>query len=270
VKQTRLALEDQVVALIYPEKLQNDIETLFGKREAILRLPSHRITIREQDTGGFSLQIDDEIEFEGLDKDDLFLSLIGEVVQTLITEIQSGVAIHAGAVSWNGKGIILPGTTGAGKSCFCAWLAGHGFKYLSDECVVLRPDVPCFTALPRPLILKEETSLSLLNGGAENLLALGAGAAFWPKSSVLTGQPHNCHLVLFPRFASGSEFRLDKLSPAQAALELMACNVNARNLPDHGFGIVTAFAQEVPAIKVEYGAFQQLQDAIDAVLDLIV
>jgi hypothetical protein len=64
--------------------------------------------------------------------------------------------------------------------------------------------------------------------------------------------------------------RIEPLSAAQTALELMACNVNARNLPDHGFGIVTSFSRDVPAMLVRYGSFDQLEGAFDTLLKFIV
>ena len=51
---------------------------------------------------------------------------------------------------------------------------------------------------------------------------------------------------------------------------MTACNVNARNLPDHGFGIVTSFAQNVPALSLRYGSFDQLEEVFDALLKLVV
>ena len=51
----------------------------------------------------------------------------------------------------------------------------------------------------------------------------------------------------------------------------MSCNVNARNLPDGGFGAISALAQSAPAVALRYGAFDQLEGLGDtlakAVLD---
>jgi hypothetical protein len=269
VKQTRLALEDQVVALIYPDKLQNEIEALFRSRGPILRLPSHKILIHEQRAGLFSLQTDGKMKFDGLDRNQLFLSLVGEVVQTLISDIDSGVVEHAGALTWNGKGIILPGTTGSGKSSICAWLAQQGFEYLTDECVVLQPEVPWFTALPRPLVMKDEATRSVQCPATERLFVSGTSTIFWPENSARSDHSYSCHLILFPQFERGSQLEFTKLSAAQTALELTTCNVNARNLADHGFGIVTSYALKVPAVKLRYGSFQQLEGPLERLYQLL-
>ena len=168
------------------------------------------------------------------------------------------------------EGILLPGTTGAGKSSLSAWLATKGFAYLTDECVVLRHDVPAFSALPRPLVIKSGAIASLLGeAGDERTILSGSNAIFWPENVAPYHEPCSCALVVFPRFEQGTELYLEPLSAAETALELTTCNVNARNLRDHGFGTVTAFAKKVPAFVLRYGSFDQLDGAFDPLLKLL-
>ena len=58
------------------------------------------------------------------------------------------------------------------------------------------------------------------------------------------------------------EFELRRLSRAQAGLELMQCLINARNLPDHGFPEVTRLARAMPAYKMTYANFAQIEPHI--------
>ena len=74
--------------------------------------------------------------------------------------------------------------------------------------------------------------------------------------------------MVFPRFEQGASLRIEILSAAQAGLELTACNVNARNLFDHGFGTITSFARGVPAVMLHYGDFTQLEGVLDTLLKL--
>ena len=270
MNQVRLALEDQVVALNYPARLQGDIEALFGRREPHSGAPSRSIAVEEDDSGKFSLKLEGSTKFRGLGRDDCLHYLVGEVVEALISDIDSGVVLHTGAVEWDGRGILLPGKTGSGKSCLSAWLTGKGFNYLTDECVVLHSEVPRFMALSRPLITKNNALTSILGGSdRRRSIVTGPTSIFWPDSSEVSAQPFDAHLVVCPRFEAGSPMQIELLSAAQAALELTACNVNARNLPDHGFGIVTALARNVPTITLRYGNFDQLEDAFDTLLKLI-
>jgi serine kinase of HPr protein (carbohydrate metabolism regulator) len=44
---------------------------------------------------------------------------------------------HAAAVSRGGHRVLLPGVSGIGKSTLTAYLGGHGFGYLGDDCVAM-------------------------------------------------------------------------------------------------------------------------------------
>jgi len=70
-------------------------------------------------------------------------------------------------------------------------------------------------------------------------------------------------LIIFPRYCAGSELELTALSPAMAGLKLMECNLNARNLADHGFPALTALARNVPALSLTYGGYRQLDGVTD-------
>jgi serine kinase of HPr protein (carbohydrate metabolism regulator) len=59
------------------------------------------------------------------------------VVRALIVDMTSAVVLHAGAVSLNGRAIVLAGPTGSGKTSLAAWFVANGFRYLSDEVAVL-------------------------------------------------------------------------------------------------------------------------------------
>lgn len=52
------------------------------------------------------------------------------------------VFVHAGVVSWNGKGLILPGRSFAGKTTLVAALVGAGCLYYSDEHALIAPSGP--------------------------------------------------------------------------------------------------------------------------------
>lgn len=267
-----LAFENQRLALSYPESLHRVIQLLFANIQAPIGSPGRTLVVQEDECSErFSIQCDGATKFRGVRRDDCLLLLLGEVVHALITDLNSGVALHAGAVLCGERAILLPGGTGVGKSCLTAWLADRGFSYLTDECVVLRPQVPYLSALARPLITKNRVSISIaeLKKMNKTSIVAGSNAIFWPQDVTPPGQPRDCQLIILPRFEDGAQLRIESLNAAQTALELTACNVNARNLSDHGFGIVTSFARCVPAIMVRYGGFDQLAGTFDTLLKLI-
>ena len=74
---------------------------------------------------------------------------------------QSQVAVvHAGVVAHNGRGILLPGSTGSGKSTLVAELVQSGASYLSDEYALIDVDGRVHP-YPGPLLLRDESGQDL-------------------------------------------------------------------------------------------------------------
>jgi hypothetical protein len=59
------------------------------------------------------------------------------------------VMIHAGLIARNGRGVLLCGSTTAGKSTLSYACARAGWTWLADDCTCLLPDVPGRVALAR-------------------------------------------------------------------------------------------------------------------------
>src|SRR5256714_4105627 len=70
-------------------------------------------------------------------------------------EARRGLFVHAGAVGWRGRAVVLPGRSYSGKSTLVAELVRAGATYYSDEYAVLdaRGRVHPFR---RPLSMREE------------------------------------------------------------------------------------------------------------------
>jgi HprK-related kinase A len=65
--------------------------------------------------------------------------------------------LHAAAVSRGDRAIIMPGIPGAGKSTLCAALGLSGWRILSDEHAMIRPNTTQIIPLCRPVSLKNES-----------------------------------------------------------------------------------------------------------------
>ena len=66
--------------------------------------------------------------------------------------------------------------------------------------------------------------------------------------------------LIFPHYQPGTRFRVEPLSSAQAALALVGCLINARNLPQHGVPEIARLAKEVQACRMGYGNFEQAEE----------
>ncbi|MDH3280599.1 MAG: hypothetical protein OEQ18_05675, partial [Gammaproteobacteria bacterium] len=190
--------------------------------------------------------------------------LIEETLRRIVDHNRSGLAIHAAALSQRGSGVLLPGPSGTGKSSLATWLTAHGFNYLGDELAVVEPD-HTLDAFTRPIKLKT-TGLAALRALID-VHRSEAGILFNGTTIMVPPQllnPENAResptlgLLVFPHYREQTRLTLTPISPAQAGLVLMECLVNARNLAEHGFGAVAALVREVPAFRLEYGGFEQL------------
>ena len=75
---------------------------------------------------------------------------------------------------------------------------------------------------------------------------------------------------MIPKYQSGSEVSIEPLSPGEAALRLVACNLNARNLKDGGFAWITTLSRNVPAVLFRFGGFEQLKGTLDRIINFAV
>lgn len=201
--------------------------------------------------------------------------LFDRVIFHLLNSQRDGVALHAGAISWQGRTVLLPGQSGSGKSSVTACLCANGAAYLSDELIFLPDDGSGeVIAFPRPLCLKAGSAAvvrALLPAERQaDILAEEGGGAVIPHRLLnpdfhLRRDPPS--LLLFPRYQADAPLAAEKLPGARASSLLMGCDVNARNLPDHGFRQLTQLARTVPAWQIGYSSFAGFAEMLAGLLE---
>ena len=112
-------------------------------------------------SGHLTLYRDGELMFAGESPGTLAEFLLGDSCYHLAKESRGGLLFHAGAVTWQGKGILLPGKMEAGKTTLVAWLMSRGLGYLTDEMVFVAQGTSTIQALARPLNLKKPSRPAL-------------------------------------------------------------------------------------------------------------
>ena len=269
-----LALHDQATELRYPESLQASIDLLFGPQpHDSVGPPGHLISIEARDDGRYSISGDTEQPAGNeLNTPELLDALLEDVVRSLIVDLDSAIALHAASVGWQGKSILIAGPTGAGKTSLAAWFVANDFEFLSDELVVLACPGQTTSSFPRPLLAKPGSGdlidlLARAGRGRPVRTASNTMICLDPRSAAeLTRQ---AGLIVFPQFAAGSDLTFASVTPAMAALKLMQCNLNARNLADHGLAALTRFARNVPALALTYGSYDQLDSVADSFVKFV-
>jgi hypothetical protein len=227
-------------------------------------------------TGELALYREGQLRYTGDCDACLAEQLLGDVGYALADKSWDGLLFHAGALAWDGKGLLLPGSIGAGKTTLTMWLAVQGLgglAYLSDEMAFFPAGSHAMQTYTRPLNLKSAARAALkdwfdFEGQADRLLSTPHGDLIPPELLSFAGPRAETPLglIIFPRYAAGSELELRPLSQAQAGLALMECLVNARNLPGHGFSEIARLAQVAPAYRLRYTHFGQIEDQIKTLL----
>ena len=156
--------------------------------------------------------------------------LKAEVMARAIVRHDHVLHLHAAAVAHAGHLMLLPASSGNGKTLLTARLLSLGCEYFSDEAVLLRRDG---TVRPIP------TALSIKVGGAEVLAAHFPGSSELPDhdredgvavrylspppaSMPAPGRAARPELLIFPRFVPNAPTTLRRLSSADALARLLA------------------------------------------------
>jgi len=129
------------------------------------------------------------------------------------------VFIHAAAVAWHGKAIIVPGRTMSGKTSLAAEMVRAGATYYSDEYAVLDRHGRVHP-YPSPLAIRTEGSNKQERRPVDQI---GGEAG---------KRPLTVGLVVVTRYRAGASWRPVNLSPGPAALELLANTIPARRRPE--------------------------------------
>ena len=198
--------------------------------------------------------------------------LLGNSCRHLAATSREGLVFHAALLVWQGVGVLVPGTIGAGKTTLAAWLVEQGLTYLTDELAFVPLGSERVQGFTRPFNLKPP-ALELLRReyGTNPRCERWSGRDFdllAPEclGPVEVGAAFPLRLLLFPHDDPAAAPGIRRLTGGRAALALMRTLVNARNLAEHGLGEVARLAGMSTACALHYSAFEQVGREIDALL----
>ena len=180
---------------------------------------------------------------------------------------QQYLMMHAAVVEREGRAIILPGRPGSGKSTLCAALVHRGWRLLSDEFALLRPDGR-LAAWPRPISLKNQ-SIDVIRRLAPEAV-IGPSVADTAKGTVAHMRPPTPSVeraaeaaypafVVFPTYQAGAPTRLSPLTKPKAFFQLADHSFNYAALGEDGFEILAGVTERSDAFEFTYS---DLEDAV--------
>jgi len=182
--------------------------------------------------------------------------------------------VHAAVVDRAGQAVLLSAPPGSGKSTLCAALVARGWRLLSDELALIRPEDGRLRAIARPISLKNESIEVMTRFAPESVIGpktkntqKGTVAHLRaPTDSVSrideTSKPR---WIVIPKYQSGTSTQLTPVPKARAFMELALNAFNYRIMGAQGF---ETLADTIEACGCYELVYSDLDEAIAALADL--
>jgi hypothetical protein len=222
--------------------------------------------------GAISLVVGEEEKVRGGSALDAVEYLLWEVSQRAIASGSSHLALHAGALSWRGTGVVLPAPSGSGKSTLTAGLTAAGCEYLSDEVALVDLESGMLHPFPRALGMSQR-SIGFIPGLLERLPPeLGASdrvELYVPPDAIRPspiGGPCELRCVIVPEHVPGASTVLEPTRRSEAVLAMMTNAFNFAEFKGAGLVALAAIAQHVSAYRLRMG---ELSAAVDLVMEVL-
>ncbi len=162
----------------------------------------------EQNSAVRGLYFNDELIMEIREYDPASLEFVADKITMILAQISlpKKFYLHAGAVVWNGLGILMPGESFAGKTTLVKEFIKAGADYYTDDCIVLDNE-GFLLPFPRPLAIR--TDEGRIHREADHF-----GAKTGDRKKKLD-------LILFTNFEENAVWQPKKLSQGNGVLGLM-------------------------------------------------
>ena len=181
--------------------------------------------------------------------------------------------LHAAVVARDGRALILSGPSGAGKSTLCTALVARGFRFLTDEIAMVRPQDGQLDPHPRPISLKNAAIDMMANVLPDAYLSerfhnppRGAVAFMRPPPrAIAAAETAAPALVVFRAYRPDAAFELKSIERAQAFSRLIQSSANYLTLLETGFETLANLVEACDHYTLDYGS---LDDAVGALENL--
>ena len=202
--------------------------------------------------GQFQLLVDDALVAWGGNAISLVPDLIRVLDDAVLQRLTTLRAVHAGAVSWGGRALLLPGASHAGKSSLVVELLRRGATYFSDEYALIDTDGRVHP-YPRPLLVRN---------GCPQQFPMLAGECDAPvgDSSAPVGW------ILSLRYTPEDGWNVTPVSQSEALLALLR---NTPHVLAESPDIVGIFQRAVAGANCYAGHRSEAGQAVDEILQLM-
>jgi len=205
--------------------------------------------LRRRDEGFSLLFADDQRLCRTTNQEDLCGEFESNVTIHVAEHAQRRVFVHAGAVGWRGRAILIPGRSFSGKTRLVAEMVRAGAVFYSDECAVLDSDGRVHP-YPRALHIREHGGYRHTSYTAEEL-----GGAVGTK-------PLPVAMVLMSRYQAGARWRPQRLSSGEGMLELFRNTYSARRQPEMALATLKRVTLQAQVLKGVRGEARQIIESV--------
>ena len=184
--------------------------------------------------------------------------------------------LHAAVVERHGLALILPAPPGSGKSTLCTGLAFRGWRLLSDELALVRPETGEIVALARPISLKNE-SIEVIRRFAPQAV-MGRPNEGSAKGTIVLTKPPTASIdfvdvtamprwIVFPKYQAGADLQFTPRSRASAFIELGDNAMNYNVLGEDGFEAMADLVTRCEAGDFVYSDLEEAAAFLSAMAD---
>lgn len=180
--------------------------------------------------------------------------------------------LHSAVVERSGQAILFPASPGDGKSTLCTALIHSGWRLLSDEFGLLRPEDGSLLPLPRLIPLKNE-SIEVIRRFRPQAIF---GPAFYGtrKGTVVHVQPpvdsiRRMHetarprWLVFPRWTAGAPLCLQAMAKSEAFVMVAGNAFNYEVLDETAFRLVAEMVERCDCYALSYSDLAEAVAALD-------
>lgn len=184
--------------------------------------------------------------------------------------------LHAAGMVRDGVGVILAGGPGSGKSTLAAALLARGWRYCSDDLILIDPATGFMHPFPKAICVRsgafdivERLALPLA-GGRYHVKGLRGSVGYINPHDVApdrVARPGPVRFVVFPRYMRGVSSSLFAMPRARAVYGLVSATLNRTAFTDHGVSILSAFSTGAECLGLDAGEIEESCDLLDAMID---
>ena len=209
-------------------------------------------------------------------RDELMPLLEWGINSRVISTRDDFLQLRAAGMVRDGVGVILAGAPGSGKSTLAAALLARGWRYSSDDLILIDPATGFMHPFPKPICVKsgafdivERLALPLA-GGRYHMKGVRGRVGYINPHDVApdrVAKPGPVHYVVFPRYMPGASSSIFAMPSARAIYGLVSATLNRVAFVDHGLSILSAFTTGAECVGLDSGDIEESCDLLDGMID---